>query len=362
MKEIIYSVSLLFGILILLLIIIYYDTLKNNIINGNYTLIEKYEDCDNENDNDNVSIKENNNKLNIIMTSDDIKEDDNYKHIIYDNDIVDKYKISSFLNSSSLKMLISSYETRDNVEKIQHFQWIMDTDNANNINKDIVVSIDNKPKIYRYPFNPTVYGYNIKDITVEINNTKDNIIINDLAVFFNLKLNDIKSNTGIGQLICINNYDYQNIFVNIVENNRKINCGEVINVNDNYGSLQNLDEIYNNNYMNIKKTYDIVLDINSNKYYIKDIGEDILKEPSVLLALIINKDTIHFHINTNMIEFKRLDNKFIIIDYPIYINKNKECDITLYSSAMIINNNNIHNELEKYNLYNKYNLHSKINI
>jgi len=99
MKEIIYSVSLLFGILILLLIIIYYDTLKNNIINGNYTLIEKYEDCDNENDNDNVSIKENNNKLNIIMTSDDIKEDDNYKHIIYENDIVDKYKISSFLNS-----------------------------------------------------------------------------------------------------------------------------------------------------------------------------------------------------------------------------------------------------------------------
>ena len=73
MKEIIYSVSLLFGILILLLIIIYYDTLKNNIINGNYTLIEKYEDCDNENDNDNVSIKENNKKLNIIMTSDDIK-------------------------------------------------------------------------------------------------------------------------------------------------------------------------------------------------------------------------------------------------------------------------------------------------
>lgn len=63
-----------------------------------------------------------------------------------------------------------------------------------------------------------------------------------------------------------------------------------------------------------------------------------------------------------MIEFKRLDDEFIIIDYPIYINKNKECDITLYSSAMIINNNNIHNELEKYNLYNKYNLHSKINI
>ena len=63
-----------------------------------------------------------------------------------------------------------------------------------------------------------------------------------------------------------------------------------------------------------------------------------------------------------MIEFKRLDNKFIIIDYPIYINKNKDCDITLYSAAMIINSNNIHNELEKYNLYNKYNLHSKINI
>jgi hypothetical protein len=364
MKNIIYSVSLLFGILIISLIILYYDILKNNIINGNNNLKENYEDYDNDDVRIETSFNEENNKnkLNIVMTSDDLKEDDNYTHTIYENDIVDKYKISSFLNSSSLKMLISSYETRDNIEKIQHFQWIMDIDNVNNINKDIIVSVDDKPKTYRYPFNPTIYGYNIKDITVEINNKKDNSIINELAVFFNLKFNDIKSNTSIGQLICINNYDYQTIFVNIVENNKKFNCGEVININDNYGSLRNLDEIYNNNCLYIKKTYDIVLDINSNKYYIKDIGEDILKEPSVLLALIINKDTIHFHINTNMIEFKRLDNKFIIIDYPIYINKNKDCDITLYSAAMIINSNNIHNELEKYNLYNKYNLHSKINI
>ena len=109
-------------------------------------------------------------------------------------------------------------------------------------------------------------------------------------------------------------------------------------------------------------TYDIVADINSNKYYIKNISEDIIKDPSVFLGLIINKESVHFHINTDVIKFKRLDEKPIMIDYPIYINKNKECDITLYSSALIINSNNIHSEIEKYILYNKYNLYNKTNI
>ena len=48
MKNIIYSVSLLFGILIISLIILYYDILKNNIINGNNNLKENYEDYDND--------------------------------------------------------------------------------------------------------------------------------------------------------------------------------------------------------------------------------------------------------------------------------------------------------------------------
>jgi len=368
MENLIYSVSLLFGILIVLLIIIYYDLLininKDIIKNKSDIIIEHYEDGKESEDIDNLNEQEQKAaEKNIIMTSEDIKVgDENYKHIIYEKDIVNKYKIASFLKSPSLKMLISSFEKADNRSNIEHFQWNKDNDMRN-----FTVSIDNAPKIHRFPFNPSIYGYNLSDITVEINNirnsldNRDNDIINELAVFFYLKVNEIKgkARTEEGQLICINSYDYQNIYINIIENN-KPRCykGESINIDDNYGTLNDIYSYSSNN----KKTYDIVLDINSNKYYIKDISEDILQDPIIFMGLIINKDRIVFYINKEMAIFERLDDKFIIIDYPIYINKNKECDITLYSTALIINSNNIHGDMEKYELYNKYNLYDKINI
>lgn len=392
MENLIYSVSLLFGILIVLLIIIYYDLLINikkdkseskEDDDDDETIIEKY--CDSGacgacgargacGADDDLKEQEKPDK-NIIMTSEDIKVgDENYKHIIYEKNIVDKYKISSFLKSPSLKMLISSFEKQDNRANIEHFKW-----NKDNDMRDFIVSIDDTPKIHRFPFNPSIYGYNLSNITVEIDNLRnskdnsENAIINELAVFFNLKLNDIKGAAGEGQLICINSYDYQNIYIKIIENN-KPRCyeGESINVDDNYGTLNDMrcgssgssglgGDIYSYS-SNNKKTYDIVLDINSNKYYIRDISEDILRDPVIFMGLTINKDRIVFYINKEMAIFERLDDKLIIIDYPIYINKNKECDITLYSAALIINSNNIHGDMEKYELYNKYNLYDKINI
>ena len=378
MEDLIYSVSLLFGILIVLLIIIYYDLLININKDKRDNIIENYEDYEdiagNEGNGDcgsgatdDLNVHSTSAK-NIIMTSEDIRTgDENYKHIIYEKNIVDKYKITSFLKSPSLKMLISSFEKEDNRANIEHFQW-----NKDNDMRGFIVSIDDSPKIHRFPFNPSIYGYNLSNITVEIDNlmnSKDNSeneIINELAVFFNLKLNDIKGSarSGEGQLICINSYDYQNIYIKIIENN-KPRCyeGESINVDDNYGTLNDMQggNIYSYS-SNNKKTYDIVLDINSNKYYIRDISEDILRDPVIFMGLTINKDRIVFYINKEMAIFERLDDKVIIIDYPIYINKNKECDITLYSAALIINSNNIHGDMEKYELYNKYNLYDKINI
>jgi hypothetical protein len=378
MEDLIYSVSLLFGILIVLLIIIYYDLLININKDKRDDIIEKYEDYeDYEGSRATDDLKEQDMPAkNIIMTSEDIKVgDENYKHIIYEKNIVDKYKIASFLKSPSLKMLISSFEKEDNRANIEHFQW-----NKDNDRRDFLVTIDDTPKIHRFPFNPSIYGYNLSNITVEIDNIRnskdnsENAIINELAVFFNLKLNDIKGVAGEGQLICINSYDYQNIYIKIIENN-KPRCygGESINVDDNYGTLNDMrcdssgsssglgGDIYSYS-SNNKKAYDIVLDINSNKYYIRDISEDILRDPVIFMGLTINKDRIVFYINKEMAIFERLDDKLIIIDYPIYINKNKECDITLYSAALIINSNNIHGDMEKYELYNKYNLYDKINI
>lgn len=377
MEDLIYSVSLLFGILIVLLIIIYYDLLININKYKTDNIVEKYEDYEKSEGSEEFGdynatddLKEQDIPAkNIIMTSEDIKiGDDNYKHIIYEKNIVDKYKISSFLKSPSLKMLISSFEKEDNRANIEHFQWHKDNDM-----RDFIVSIDDSPKIHRFPFNPSIYGYNLSNISVEIDNLRnskdnsENAIINEIAVFFNLKLNDIKGAAGEGQLICINSYDYQQISIKIIENN-KTRCseGESINVDDNYGRL---NDIHGGQYGNIysyssnnKKTYDIILDINSNKYYIRDISEDILRDPVVFMGLVINKDRIVFYINKEMAIFERLDDKLVIIDYPIYINKNKECDITLYSAALIINSNNIQGDMEKYELYNKYNLYDKINI
>jgi len=375
MEDLIYSVSLLFGILIVLLIIIYYDLLININKDKRDDIIEKYEDYEDYEDYEGSratdDLKEQDMPTkNIIMTSDDIKVgDENYKHIIYEKNIVDKYKIASFLKSPTLKMLISSFEKEDNRANIEHFQWNKDNDRL-----DFLVSIDDSPKIHRFPFNPSIYGYNLNNITVEIDNLKnskdnsENAIINELAVFFNLKINDIKGCVGTvndkGQLICINSYDYQNIYINIIENN-KPRCyeGESINVDDNYGTLNDIQggDIYSYS-SNTQKTYDIVLDINSNKYYIRDISEDIMRDPVIFMGLTINKDRIVFYINKEIAIFERLDDKLIIIDYPIYINKNKQCDITLYSAALIINSNNIHSDMEKYELYNKYNLYDKINI
>lgn len=376
MENIIYLVSLLFGMLIVLLIIVYYDLLINiNKTAKDADIIEKYRDYGEYTEAEagteagTGDLKEDyeNPVKNIIMTSEDIMAgDEKYGHIIYENNIVDKYKISNLLKSPSLKMLISSFE-KDNRANIEHFQWNKDNNNA-----DFVVSIDDSPKTHRFPFNPSIYGYNLSNITVEIDNNKNNsknVMINELAVFFNLKLNDINSNSGTGQLLCINSYNYQNIYINIIENNKKI-CehGDSLNIDDSYGVLNDMRDSFSLNTdtdtdTDTKtKTYDIVLDINSNKYYIRDISESILRDPVIFMGLIINKDRIVFYINKDMAIFERLDNKFIIIDYPIYINKNKECDITLYSSALFINSINIHSDIEKYELYNKYNLYDKINI
>ena len=47
------------------------------------------------------------------------------------------------------------------------------------------------------------------------------MVITEIAVLFNLKINDIINDTGMGQLICINNYDSHNILIHIIENNKK---------------------------------------------------------------------------------------------------------------------------------------------
>lgn len=300
-------------------------------------------------------------KLN-ILSYDDIKNSNTINsddYIIYDDNYKDKYKINNFINNPSLISLISSYESSNIKENIDGLKWKLDN-NSKYINHIIVSKYPTKN---RYILNPNVYGYNLRNISVKFN-TNYYSPINNIGILFTLKFNDIIS----CNLLNINENNYENaISVNIIkkdmDNNKEMGMdmdrdrGKPINIANNYGLIGTEE-----GYVNYKKTYDIELNINNNKYMVHDISEDILREPVIFLGLIINKDRIYFYINDKISDFKRLDSKNIVLEYPFYINKNKNCDFMLYSNALIINDINIKNSIEKYNLYNNYNLHSKMNI
>ena len=251
--------------------------------------------------------------------------------------------------------MISSYESNNIQENLEGLKWKLDN-NSKYIN-DIIVS--KYPAKNRYILNPNVYGYNLRDISIEFINNY-NSSINNIGFLFTLKFNDIISTN----LLNINENTISTISINIINKEKKkqyqVSSHAVpINIVNNYG-LIDIEEDYDLNY---KKMYDIELVVNNNKYIVNDISEDILRDSVIFLGLIINSNSIYFYINDKIYDFKRSDNSNnIVIKYPFYINKNKDCDFMLYSNALVINDINIKNTIKNYNLYNNYNLHSKMNI
>lgn len=346
----IYIISLFFGFLITILLILYYSEIKNMVMyrkspDNNDNDIERFEEFE--------DYKEEK-QLNILKY-DDIKEKDNNDYIIYGGNFNDKYKIDSFINNPALISLISSYESNNIQENLEGLKWKLDN-NSKYIN-DIIVS--KYPAKNRYILNPNVYGYNLRDISIEFINNY-NSSINNIGFLFTLKFNDIISTN----LLNINENTISTISINIINKEKKkeyqVSSHAVpINIVNNYG-LIDIEEDYDLNY---KKMYDIELVVNNNKYIVNDISEDILRDSVIFLGLIINSNSIYFYINDKIYDFKRSDNSNnIVIKYPFYINKNKDCDFMLYSNALVINDINIKNTIKNYNLYNNYNLHSKMNI
>lgn len=349
----IYIISLFFGFLITILLILYYSEIKNMVM---------YRKSPDNNDNDIERFEEfeefedyNEEKQLNILKYDDIKEKDNNDYIIYGGNFNDKYKIDSFINNPALISLISSYESNNIQENLEGLKWKLDN-NSKYIN-DIIVS--KYPAKNRYILNPNVYGYNLRDISIEFINNY-NSSINNIGFLFTLKFNDIISTN----LLNINENTISTISINIINKEKKkqyqVSSHAVpINIVNNYG-LIDIEEDYDLNY---KKMYDIELVVNNNKYIVNDISEDILRDSVIFLGLIINSNSIYFYINDKIYDFKRSDNSNnIVIKYPFYINKNKDCDFMLYSNALVINDINIKNTIKNYNLYNNYNLHSKMNI
>lgn len=346
----IYIISLFFGFLITILLILYYSEIKNMVMyrkspDNNDNDIERFEEFEDYNEEKQLN----------ILKYDDIKEKDNNDYIIYGGNFNDKYKIDSFINNPALISLISSYESNNIQENLEGLKWKLDN-NSKYIN-DIIVS--KYPAKNRYILNPNVYGYNLRDISIEFINNY-NSSINNIGFLFTLKFNDIISTN----LLNINENTISTISINIINKEKKkeyqVSSHAVpINIVNNYGIID-IEEDYDLNY---KKMYDIELVFNNNKYIVNDISEDILRDSVIFLGLIINSNSIYFYINDKIYDFKRSDNSNnIVIKYPFFINKNKDCDFMLYSNALVINDINIKNTIKNYNLYNNYNLHSKMNI
>jgi len=350
-----YIIGLVFGILISVIFILYFVEIKNIILSN--SLIET---------NITEHFKDNyypyeNKQLNILDIKDQKEIDD--KNIIYNESSKDKYVISNFLKTPELIFIISSYQ--DSIqENIEGLKWKID--NKSKYINDIILS--KEPTKNRYIYNSLAYGYNLNDISLEFNNNY-NSLINNFGFLFTLKINEIENS----DILIINNENYnETISINIKkqENSNK-NNKDIINIANNYGIIDNINienDIYDNNNMNnynlkvYECLYDIEILINTRKYYINNISENILKEDYIFLALIVDKTNLYFHINDTIYDFRRLDESDIYVDSSFYINENKKCDIILYSAALLINDLNIKKNIEKYKTYNKYNLNNKMNI
>ena len=82
-----------------------------------------------------------------------------------------------------------------------------------------------------------------------------------------------------------------------------------------------------------------------------------LKRDITFFGLMMNKEDVVFHLNNTKYEFKRNNDKSIKIGKePFVINKNKSCEIVLYSFAYF--NEAISDaDLKIFKLYNKYKLY-----
>ena len=144
----------------------------------------------------------------------------------------------------------------------------------------------------------------------------------------------------------------------------KNNINKSINLLNNYHYYENNDILSKNakeqksyKLSYFEKLYTIEIIIDDSVYNIHDINLETLKDDIIFFGLTMNMDDVVFHLNNTKYEFKRNTAKGIkVSNIPFIINKNKSCEIVLYSFAYL--NEAISNkDLETFKLYNKYKLH-----
>ena len=310
------------------------------------------------------------------------EESDDANIVLNNNNIIDKFNFIKLLKKREMKVLITSY----NKDNINNLEWYTDNKKYNN---NIMLKLSNDDIIKEFNnLNPLVNGYNIQNVSIEgpsniimYNNEK---VINKFSILF--MFIHKKFHSKINNLFIIYGVDSKNIVINIKEkdyNNDyfkiKNNMNDNSNFNDDYDknninksiNLLNNYHYYENNDILSKnakeqksyklsyfeKLYTIEIIIDDSVYNIHDINLETLKDDIIFFGLTMNMDDVVFHLNNTKYEFKRnTANGIKVSNIPFIINKNKSCEIVLYSFAYL--NEAISNkDLETFKLYNKYKLH-----
>ena len=316
---------------------------------------------------DSASINEESDDANVVLTNDNV---------------IDKFNFIKLLKKKEMKVLISSY----NKDNINNLEWYTDNKKYNNnimlklSSDDIIKELNN--------LNPLVNGYNIHNVSIE---GSSNIImynnertINKFSILF--MFIHKKFHRKINNLFIIYGIDNKNIVINIKEkdyNNNyfkiKNNMNDNDDLNDNYDTnninksinlLNNYHYYENNDILSknakeqksyklsyFEKLYTIEIIIDDSIYNIHDINLGTLKDDIIFFGLTMNMDDVVFHLNNTKYEFKRNTARGIkISNIPFIINKNKSCEIVLYSFAYL-NEAISDKDLKTFKLYNKYKLH-----
>lgn len=304
--------------------------------------------------------------------------------ILSNKDLIDNFNFVKLLKKKEMRVLISSY----NNENISNLDWITDNKDYNNNIKLKLSSNDITKELNN--LNPNVNGYNIQNVSIE--GPANNILYNNektinkfsiLFMFMHKKFTSMNNN-----LFIIYGVDNRNIVINIKDNEYNNNnyynvnnydtdnndldgvvydkndINKSINLLNNYHYYENYDVLSNKakeqksyKLSYFEKLYTIEIIIDDSVYNINDINMETLKRDITFLGLIMDNEDVILHLNNTKYEFKRNNaNEIKIAKSPFVINKNKSCEIVLYSFAYFTEAIS-DKDMKTFKLYNKYKLY-----
>jgi len=385
-----YITGFLFGIFIILIIISDNGDLKTLFKNT-----KEYFDNSNTDDKNNDMIFDESNIVKIAVVSPVLKEvgitnntGEEANSVLTNTEIIDNYNFNKLLKKREMRVLISSY----NNDNVTNLNWLSDNKNYNN-NISVKLSSNDIVKEFNN-LNPFVNGYNIHSVTIEGPSSfaiyEKEKYINQFSILFMFMHKKFHSN--VNNLFIIYGIDNKNIVINIKDN--EFNNNNYYNVNNDINDNSDLNGVYDKNDINksinllnnyhyyenydilsnkakeqksyklsyFEKLYTIEIIIDDSVYNINDIDLETLKKDITFFGLIMNREDVVFHLNNTKYEFKRnTDRKIEIENKPFIINKNKTCEIVLYSFAYF-NEAISDKDLKTFKLYNKYKLYGIYNI